>query len=66
MAQQHNHNHQQAITKEQAIAKLKGLQSSLDTPSAHIEADDILCLFLHHLGHSDLVVEYRKIHKWFD
>ena len=53
------------MTKEQTIEQLKSAQSESDgdTEGAHIKADQLLCDFLTHLGYSDVVAEYEKVHK---
>jgi hypothetical protein len=55
------------MTREQAIAMLKELQSlSLgDVESAHIHADQVLCDLLTALGYADVVAEYDEILKWY-
>lgn len=52
------------MTPEEAIAEMKEAQNSGDKEAAHMQADDILCRFLQHLGHEDLVAEYTKVEKW--
>jgi hypothetical protein len=53
------------MTREEAISKLKGLQSSGDTESAHGDADQILCDLLSALGYQDVVEQWEKIDKWY-
>ena len=49
------------MTIEEAIKRLKELQTDGDTESAHGEADDILCELLP----KEVVDEYNKISKWY-
>ena len=51
--------------KADAIKKLKELQLSTDTESAHSYADDVLCELLKNLNCKDVVEEYNKIDKWY-
>jgi len=50
---------------QKAIDDLKEQQKNPDTECAHIEADDILCNLLKHIGFGEVVVEYEKINKWY-
>jgi hypothetical protein len=54
-----------AMTREEAIEKLKECQKSGDTEAAHSEADDVLCQLLNALGYAIVVKEYEKIDKWY-
>ena len=53
------------MNKEQAIEKLKEEQVSLDSEASHVHADNILCDFLTDLGYPNVVVEFKKINKWY-
>ena len=50
---------------EQAIAALRKLKESTDAEEAHIEADDILCEVLSHLGYDEVVDAYNDIEQWY-
>lgn len=54
------------MNKEEAIAKLIKCQHSDEIPEAHQRADEVLCDLLKELGYGDVVVEYHKVHKWFE
>jgi hypothetical protein len=56
---------QGAMTREEAIEKLKECQKNGDTEAAHSEADDVLCQLLNALGYAIVVAEYEKIDKWY-
>lgn len=62
------------VTKKFVIEELNALQESLykiltNTEAAHKRADELLCLFLSSLGHSDIVKEFEKVKnasgKWY-
>ncbi len=53
------------INTEELITRLKGLQQSEDTETAHIQADWIICNLLEDLGYKDIVKEYDAIMKWY-
>ena len=53
------------MTEQEAIERLRTLQSSDDTEAAHAEADRVLCQFLTELGYPDLVAAYQLIDKWY-
>jgi hypothetical protein len=53
------------MTREEAIAKLKALQESVDFEVAHREADDILVALLNSLGYADVTIEWDAIGKWY-
>lgn len=53
------------MDRDEAIRLLRKFDSSLDTEDAHIEADNVLCDLLIHLGFKDVVDEYAKIYKWY-
>ena len=50
---------------EEAIKRLQEAQQETDTERAHPRADDVLCDLLACLGYEDVVVEYRKVEKWY-
>lgn len=54
----------EVIIKE-AIEEMKKLVNSGDTEVAHIEADNILCDVLTHLGCKELVDVYKNVRKWY-
>jgi len=53
------------MDRQQAIERLKEQQGSGDTENAHINADEVLCQLLEHLGYADVVAEYNKIDMWY-
>jgi len=53
------------MTREEAINKLKILQSLGDKEIAHCNADDVICDLLKALGYEDVVKEYDEIDKWY-
>ena len=53
------------INTEEIIARLKELQQSDDTESAHIQADWIICNLLDDLGYADVTKAYDRIMKWY-
>lgn len=52
-----------------ALALLKRIPASTEDGDEkeynHVEADNILCRFLDELGYSAIVIEYKKIDKWY-
>jgi len=52
-------------SEREAVSKLRELQESGDTEAAHSDADAVLCELLEKLGYKSVVVEYRKIEKWY-
>lgn len=55
---------------KRSIATLIELKESnqsedADIEKEHIQADEILCDFLLHLGYKELVDEFQKIWKWY-
>ena len=48
-----------------ALAILTVLKDHKDTEVAHSTADETLCLFLVHLGYTDIVEAWKKIPKWY-
>lgn len=53
------------MTKENAVIKLKELQTSGPSEESHMIADDILCKLLITLGCREVVKEYSKLDKWY-
>ncbi len=53
------------MDRQQAIERLKEQQGSGDTENTHINADEVLCQLLKHLGYGDVVAEYNKIDMWY-
>lgn len=53
------------MTKEQAIEELKIQQKNKDIEIAHGKADYILCKLLIELGFKEVIVEYKKVNKWY-
>jgi hypothetical protein len=53
------------MTRERALAELKGFQGDGDIEIAHSRADDVLCKLLTALGYEDVVREYDKVPKWY-
>ena len=53
------------MTREEAIAQFKELQTSGDTEAAHSDADDVLCELLKSLGYEDVVEAYLEVPKWY-
>ena len=55
------------VTRESAIAILRGLQPHWDgdVEAIHQQADDVLCELLKALGYEDVVEEWRKVPKWY-
>jgi len=52
------------MTKEEAIVKLKELQTNGEEPEDnHLEADGILCELLETLGFKEVTSEYEEIYK---
>lgn len=53
-------------TRQEYIIRLKALQGDgWDTESAHVRADDLLCMLLINLGYEDVVSEYAAVDKWY-
>ena len=52
------------MTRKEAIEELKKA-AYLETETAHINADDILCKLLADLGYTDVLEEYYKVPKWY-
>ena len=54
------------MTRNSAISELRQLEALKgDTEVAHQLADDILCDLLDSIGCGAVVVEYKKINKWY-
>ncbi|EGO4532899.1 hypothetical protein ITZ04_000791 [Escherichia coli] len=53
------------MTREEAIEKLKELQTWRDSEVAHEDADTVICELLESLGFADVVDEYAKVDKWY-
>lgn len=53
------------MTREEAIEKLRALQTSHDPESDHSEADKVICDLLTSLGYEDVVCEYDHVDKWY-
>lgn len=53
------------MTHDEAITKLRALQTASDPEAEHAEADDILCDLLVSLGYKDVVDEWEKVSKWY-
>jgi hypothetical protein len=51
--------------KEETINALKVQQLNDYAEEAHEKADSILCNFLNYLGYSDVVIEWKKVPKWY-
>ena len=51
--------------QEKAKRELIELQGMVDTETAHILADDILCQLLDDLGFEEVTEQYHKIRKWY-
>lgn len=49
------------MTPAEALEALKPLEAVGDIEVAHMQADDILCSLLRHLGHADVVDAWEKI-----
>jgi hypothetical protein len=56
---------ERTMTREEAIARLKELQTGGDIDAEHCYADDVLCRLLVSLGYQDVVDEWAKIEKWY-
>lgn len=48
-----------------AMDRIRKAQTITDNEAAHREADGALCDYLIQLGHDDLVIEWRKVRKWY-
>jgi hypothetical protein len=46
-------------------AELEQLASLDDQETAHVNADNLLCQLLEHLGFKEVVEAYEKIDKWY-
>lgn len=53
------------MTRDKALIKLRKLQKSEDTETAHSYADSILCDLLKALGYDDVVREWEEVDKWY-
>lgn len=53
------------MTKDEALAKLAECQKCDDSQDSHEAADNVLCALLESLGYGDVVVEYKKLERWF-
>lgn len=53
------------MTEQEAADRIRYLAENEDTEDAHIEADRILCELLTQLGYNKVVLEFRKMHKWY-
>lgn len=53
------------MSRDEAINKLKALQTMRDLEIAHANADDVICDLLKSLGYEEVIVEYEKIDKWY-
>jgi len=53
------------MTRENAIAKLKNMQTEDDPEADHLDADRVLCSLLKTLGYQDVVAEWEKVKKWY-
>ncbi|MDU5474333.1 hypothetical protein [Pantoea sp.] len=53
------------MSREEALARLKELQTLGDIELAHAYADDVICDLLKSMGYEDVVIEYDKVDKWF-
>lgn len=47
------------------LEEMRKLQDNGDTELDHVAADELLCEALLLLGQDELVLEYRKIEKWY-
>lgn len=54
-----------AVARDVALGELERLAGWLDIEVAHIEADDVLCVLLNHLGYGDVVLAWSKVGKWY-
>jgi hypothetical protein len=53
------------MTREEAIARLKELQTGGDIEAEHSDADEVICMLLVSLGYQDVVDEWNKVEKWY-
>lgn len=57
------------MTKEQALKELEDCRTGkgfMDAEGTHSHADDVLCEFLKHLGHNDIVDAWEAVQpKWY-
>jgi len=51
--------------REEVLEALESLFRGNDTEMCHVEADDVLCGLLRHLGYEDVTRIYEKIDKWY-
>ena len=56
---------QRPLVYAEVMQMLRAAARSLDTESAHVDADDALCKLLDALGYTDVVEHYRIIEKWY-
>jgi hypothetical protein len=52
------------MTKQEAVDKMKQCNNA-DQESGHVEADEILCDLLDSLDMHEVVIEFRKLDKWY-
>ncbi len=52
------------MNERTAIFKLKNLQEQ-DPEISHKEADEVLCDLLKELGYRKVVIEFKKVKKWY-
>lgn len=50
------------MTKEELIKRLKELPKSCDTETAHLNADNLLILYI---NDADIMEAYHAINKWY-
>ena len=53
------------MTRKRAIELLKEAQNNDDIESGHVDADNVLCSLLSTLGYLDVVVEFKRVPKWY-
>ncbi|TAL41998.1 MAG: hypothetical protein EPN91_09360 [Salinibacterium sp.] len=51
--------------RRKALDRLRRLAKSMDTESAHADADQALADLLTALGHGDVVEAYKAVSKWY-
>ena len=58
---------EEQMTKARAMQEMQELvdMGNADPEASHGRADDVLCAFLRHLGHDDLVDLFDKVDKWY-
>ena len=54
------------MNKTEIIEALEKLQESDNIERAHMDADDILCDLLDHIGYGDVVYAYSGINKGYE